>query len=225
MVLYFKGVSLRKIKDHVSQFYGRKISHETVRRWIVLFTKKMNEHVSKYAPNLSDKWHVDEQFIKARNKEHAYGVAFAWNVLDSETRFLIASKLTQFRSRDDARATIKELKDKTNTEPKEIITDKLHAYREAVKQSFPNTQHTIYKGFMDSTENNKIERFHNTFRERDKVMRGLKSVDTAQVFMDAFRNYYNFIRPHMGLNGLTPAQMAGIELDLKDNRWLCLLKK
>jgi len=34
--------------------------------------------------------------------------------------------------------------------------------------------------------------------------------------------YYNFIRPHMGINGKTPAEAAGIGVD-GENKWLRLL--
>jgi hypothetical protein len=37
--------------------------------------------------------------------------------------------------------------------------------------------------------------------------------------------YYNFIKPHQGLNGKTPAEVAGINLELKGNGWLDLIKK
>jgi hypothetical protein len=30
---------------------------------------------------------------------------------------------------------------------------------------------------------------------------------------------YNYIRPHMGINGMTPAQMANIPINLLGNRW------
>lgn len=43
--------------------------------------------------------------------------------------------------------------------------------------------------------------------------------------MDGFITYYNFIRKHQGLNGLTPSQMANIDLKLGRNRWLGLLKQ
>jgi hypothetical protein len=39
------------------------------------------------------------------------------------------------------------------------------------------------------------------------------------------RAYYNYVRPHQGLNGGTPAQAAGIELELGQNRWMELLRK
>lgn len=222
--LYFKGVSLRKIKDHVSQFYGKEVHHETIRRWIIRFTKKMNEHVSKITPHVSDTWHADEQFVKARNKDHEWQIGFTWNVMDSETRFLIASQITHIRSRDEAEMIFRTAEHNAGTTPKIVITDKLQAYGYGIRKGFSkDVEHRRYKGFMDSTQNNKIERFHGTFRERDKVMRGLKSVETAQVFIDAFRNYYNFIRPHEGLNGMTPAQAAGIDLKSGKNRWIELI--
>ncbi len=39
------------------------------------------------------------------------------------------------------------------------------------------------------------------------------------------RIYYNFIRPHMALDGKTPAQEAGLNLGLGDNRWKGLIEK
>jgi len=35
--------------------------------------------------------------------------------------------------------------------------------------------------------------------------------------------YYNFIRPHMSLNGKIPAEEAEIDLNLSSNKWLDLL--
>ena len=36
---------------------------------------------------------------------------------------------------------------------------------------------------------------------------------------------YNFIRPHMGLNGKTPAQIAGLDLQLEGVIWKALIKQ
>jgi len=36
--------------------------------------------------------------------------------------------------------------------------------------------------------------------------------------MDGFRDYYNFLRPHMGIEGQTPPDAAGIALELCRNR-------
>lgn len=69
----------------------------------------------------------------------------------------------------------------------------------------------------------KLERFHGTWRERDKVMRGLYTDITAQQMLENYRTYYNFIRPHSAIGNVTPAQKAGINLGLGKNRWVELL--
>jgi hypothetical protein len=54
-------------------------------------------------------------------------------------------------------------------------------------------------------------------------MRGLKTTDTAT--LDGQRVYYDYIRPHKALDGKTPAEAAGIELELDENRWESLIKR
>jgi len=55
-------------------------------------------------------------------------------------------------------------------------------------------------------------------------MRGLKDEPTARTIIDGFRIYYNFIRPHMALDGKTPAEATGISR-LEQNKWRSLIKK
>jgi len=42
---------------------------------------------------------------------------------------------------------------------------------------------------------------------------------------DACARYYNFIKPHQALKGLTPSEKAGIEIGSEDNKWLRLIKQ
>jgi len=60
-------------------------------------------------------------------------------------------------------------------------------------------------------------------REITKTQRGLKKEDTP--IIDGERIYYNYIRPNQALDGKTPAEMGGIDLELGDNKWLELIKK
>jgi transposase InsO family protein len=97
-------------------------------------------------------------------------------------------------------------------------------YGYGIREGFSKpVEHHKYAGLTARKQNNKVERFHNTFRERDKVMRGFKSPRTAGIMAEGFRTYYNFIRPHAALGGLTPAQRAGINLNLGTNPTLQLL--
>lgn len=53
-------------------------------------------------------------------------------------------------------------------------------------------------------------------------MRGAKSVETP--IFEGNMIYYNFIRPHEGLDGRTPAEAAGVGIE-EGNKWEGLLKK
>lgn len=221
--LYFKGLSLRKITDTVRQFFQIKLHHETVRRWIMKFSQMASEYTDKLQPKLGDTWHTDEQMVKVKGKWE-----WNWNVLDADTRFLIATNLTKSRYIKDARKVFQKSKKIAETNPDRIITDGLFSYEKAIKKEFipfrTKTKHVRLASIRAKVQNNKVERFHNTFREFDKTRRGFKSEHTSQGISNGFRTYYNFIRPHMGISNHTPSQMAGIDLDLGSNRWLDLIR-
>ena len=58
--------------------------------------------------------------------------------------------------------------------------------------------------------NNKMERMNGELRDRERVMRTLETTDTP--ILKGMQIYHNYVRPHMGLDGKTPADMAGIEV-------------
>lgn len=49
-------------------------------------------------------------------------------------------------------------------------------------------------------------------------MRAMDNPNSAQRLMEGNRIYYNFIRPHMALEGLMPAEVANIDLKLDGNK-------
>jgi putative transposase len=48
--------------------------------------------------------------------------------------------------------------------------------------------------------------------EREKVMRGMNTKDSAQKIIEAMRIHYNFCREHSKL-GKTPAEASGIKIE------------
>jgi len=59
------------------------------------------------------------------------------------------------------------------------------------------------------------------FRDREKVVRGLKKKDS--VVIDGYQLYYNYIRSHMSLDGKTTAEMFGIKIG-GVNKWITLIQ-
>jgi transposase-like protein len=87
----------------------------------------------------------------------------------------------------------------------------------------PRTEHVRIPNIRDRSNNNMVERLHGTIRQRNKVMRGLDDMETAQTMMDGLRIYYNFLRPHSALEGRTPAEKA--KLETESQTWHSLIKK
>ena len=232
MDCYFKGNSLRDIQDMFKQFYNLEISHETIRRWISRFTKIMDNYTKKLKPDVSNRWHTDEQNIKV-GKEWVW----SWNTIDRDTRFWLANNVTTNRKINDARQIFKQAKETAGEIPEdlELVTDGLHSYKKAIKKEFNtakdrfnrtkkgNTMHIGNAGIKKKINNNMVERLHNEFREFDKVRRGFYSIETAQNNLNGMKLYHNFIKKNMALNGLIPFQKANIDLELNNNRWLSLL--
>jgi hypothetical protein len=101
--------------------------------------------------------------------------------------------------------------------PKQVLTDKLAAYLDGVELAFgADTEHIRSKGFTIQPNTNLIERFHGTLKDRTKVMRGLKNVESAIQFTEGWLVHYNFFRPHSVLGDKTPAEAAGLQSPYKN---------
>ena len=72
--------------------------------------------------------------------------------------------------------------------------------------------------------NNPIEKYNQDIKDQIKTKRHFGSFEGAQNFLDLRHVIKNFINPHQGINGKTPAEAAGIQLRLKRNKLLNLIK-
>ena len=80
---------------------------------------------------------------------------------------------------------------------------------------------TRFSAFTTATSNcrNAVTE-HST---NDKVMRAIKKPDSP--IIEGQRMYYNHIRPHQGLGGKTPAEAAGLDLALGQNKWEAIIAR
>ncbi len=232
--LYFKGTSVRKIADHLQITNGLGVNYATVYRWLGKYTRLLSRYVETLAPDLSGKWHFDEMMVKLRGgrqiaKDGKTGYGWLWNAIDAETKFQLVSVITAERNVEDARQVFQSAKNTARGQrPHTVITDGLQSYGIAFKREFytnyaPQTVYVRAAGLKSIRRNNNlVERLHNTIRERVKVQRGWKAWDTP--LAEGQRIYYNFIRPNQALHNKTPAEAAGIHLELTGNRWIRLIQ-
>ena len=163
-------------------------------KWIRKYVALMEQYAKTLQPKLSGVWRADEMKVNVHGKWH-----WLWNVMDSDTRYILASHVAQGRGTTEAQQAFKIAKANSDPEgePTFLITDRLPSYGAALQREFRNTVHLNGVGIQGQVNNNRIERFHGTVRERNKVMRAIKKTDTA--IIDGQRIYYNYIRPHMAL--------------------------
>jgi len=182
----------------------------------------MKAYLDKITPQVGDTWRADEVYVKVRGE-----LKYVFSLMDDETRFWIAQEVANKKEGHDASSLFRKGKQVTGTKPKVIITDGLKSYAEAYKQEFwarereSRTVHIRHIHIQKDMNNNKMERLNGEFRDREKVVRGLKKDDSPLI--DGYQIYHNFIRGHMSLDGMTPSEKAGIEVK-GNNKWKTLIQ-
>ena len=201
---------------------GVNVSHVAVYKWIKKYVELMEKYIEKLTPQVSDTWRADELYLKIKGN-----MKYLFAIMDDETRYWIAQEVAGSKYKHDARKLFHMAKKVTEKNPMTLITDGLPAYHDAYKKEFwtarkPRTEHIRHikiKG--DYANNNKMERLNGEIRDREKVMRGLKKEDTP--IIAGYQIFHNYLRPHEGLEGKTPAEACGIEVKGR-NKWITLIQ-
>lgn len=112
-----------------------------------------------------------------------------------------------------------------------FVSDKFGCYKIAFNKLFLHVAKLVFgvsiklkiRGLKHN--NNSIERYNQDIDDRIKIMRNFGSFKGAEDFLNLKRIIHNFVNPHMQLKGKTPAEAAGINLNLKRKKLLNLIKK
>ena len=220
MQLYFTGESFRNVKRFL-ELQGVKMSHVAVYRWIRKYVGLMQTYLEKNKPNVGDEWRTDELFLKVRgNMKYLYALT------DDETTFWITQQVADTKYTGNINPLFKEGKELTGKRPNTLISDGAPNFNDAFKKEFytntnPKTRHIKHIRLQGDHNNNKMERFNGEVRDREKVMRGLKKADTP--ILTGYQIYHNCMRPHEGLDGRTPAEVCGIQIE-GENKWVTLIQ-
>jgi putative transposase len=209
--LYFRGLSLRKVSDHLRQAHGLSIAPGTIYGWIAEHAPKAAKWMDSQGARTGEQWHVDETVVSSNGEPR-----WIWNVEDASTRFLMATHVTKLRRVRDARVVLRRAKGATPDRPLAVLTDGLPAYRKSIGRELAFrsgsqvvSPHVRVPSIRAKRSNNLVERLHGTEKERVKVMRGFHGERGAKVLAEGFRVHYNMVREHEAL-GTTPGVAASL---------------
>jgi len=216
-----KGNSLADIVDHLDQHHRVKVSRKTILDWQNKFGEKLKSFTQTLKPIIGGQVHADEMFVKVKKEWNYY-----WDAMDYTTKFLVGDHLSKERNYQECITFMESIKSCPVNQPVQIHTDCSYDYPWPIKKVFgrKGIVHVFYPSWKKKFKNNPIERLHNTEKQTIKTFRNFDNFESAKNFFDFNKIYYNFIRKHTSLNGQTPAEAAGIFLQLQRNRFLSLIE-
>ncbi len=182
---------LRQVED-LLQERGIEISYETVRSWWnrlgPLFAAEIRKKRSasmgglpQWRGNLG-RWHLDEVFVRINGETYDL-----WRAVDHEGEVLEAF----FTKKRDPKTALRFLK-KTMMRfgrPKAIVTDRLRAYRAAMREIGNEARQATGRWL-----NNRAENSHQPFRRREQEMakfRSAKSLQKLASIHSSVHNHFN----------------------------------
>jgi len=157
--------------------------------------------------------------VKGNNK-------YLYALMDDETRFWIAQQVADNKFTENVTPMFKEGKEVAGKKPDILISDGAPNFHDAYKEEFwsrvaPRTSHVRHIHLKGDHNNNKMERMNGEVRDREKVMRGIKKMDSP--IFKGMQQYHNYFRDHDGLEGKTPAEAANIKIEGR-NKWITVIQ-
>jgi transposase-like protein len=219
---FMANVTTRKAAQLLWASHQVSISHVTISRWIKRFAPVFQTIAQFIQAQLvlsdSDEWHFDETYVKINGQDY-----YLWLVIDSETRFVLDFHLSPCRDSNSAHTLLKSCHDKFGSPASAVVSDRYSCYIQPASKYFPDVEHIQVEDFHDLISNNLIEAFNNQFKAWYKPRRGFGSFVSANRLIATFIFFYNFLRPHSSLSGLTPAQVAGhLSSDRERSSWFLI---
>ena len=187
--------------------------------------------------------HYDEKYVQVKEDWN-----FDLNAVDNVTKFVLAHKFTDERTKKVCIEFLSEIKN--NCYPQilerylsekhkkvkdrklfEFVCDGFENYKSAFNKLFRRTATLTfgvpiaYKKYGLLHNNNPVERYNGKLDDRLKIIRGgFGSFEGAKCFMDFQKILHNFVNSHQELKGKTPAEMAEITLPLRRRKLLNLIR-
>ncbi len=117
---FYSGKSYKAIAEGLHDEYDleKEPSKATIYERVRDYTDKAMAQMKGHKAKTGGHWVADELELKIRRKKY-----WLWNVMDSETRYILASHLTPRRDGNAARAVLRKALQASDGPPKTITTD------------------------------------------------------------------------------------------------------
>ena len=181
--LYYRfSLSFREVEELLAE-RGVTVSHEAVRLWCLKFGQTFAKKLRRRRGRPGDIWHLDELFIRIRGERY-----YLWRGVDQDDQVL--DILVQKRRNTNAADRIfRKLLKGLRYVPNQLVTDKLRSYSAAHRTTLPSVQHCTTQ-----YANNRAEVSHQPTRQRERQMRGFKSLRHVQRFLSVHGPINNLFR-------------------------------
>jgi putative transposase len=156
------NLSFRDVQEQLA-YRGIIVSHETVRKWCLKFSRQFKDTLQKRERQVSDKWHLDEMSLRINGESFVL-----WRAVDEHGMELDVF-LQKRRNKASAIWFLSRLLQRYPA-PRVIITDKLRSYRQPIKRMCPKADHRSHKA-----HNNRVENAHQPTRRKEKSLIKFKS--------------------------------------------------
>ena len=226
--LFYRGVSTRKVQEHLQSFYPANSSNVSIYKWIIKYSKMIYGFTNNLKINCGEEVQFDEmEYGRKGKKNHSWFI----DAIDTKTRYMVSSNFSKRRDGKALKEVVQKAKEKTGEQIRVYTTDGFFAYIKTIRAiagyyelKRGNIIHNKVTQLKGEGFNHKVERLHSNIRARTKTFRGVhNSIEARNAIMKGYEIYYNFIRSHQAV-GCEPYKLAVPELKLGINKWFDLIK-
>jgi putative transposase len=216
---FYEGRSLHEIKLQLEMDFGVLPDPSSIYDWIFNYTKKAIDTMETVTPRTGQTWLASQTTLKLKSLDT--DTLRILDCIDEKSRFLLISRILRENHTEDTAASTAALIDTIQQRMagqylKTLIIDNLKNSLDLIKENCP-----VADGYRPGNpiiierSTKGLKQLHRTIKTRTKILRSLTNQENAGLIIDGWSIHYNFFRPHPGLNGVTPAKAAGLDLPSK----------
>jgi transposase-like protein len=209
--MYWEGLSVNAIRRQLYQEYKYYPSTSTIYEWSEKIARKAFDEFKNYHPRLGDTWIAHEMTINIGGRN-----IWLIDILDPDTRFLIATKLFYSHKILDIKELLEAAREKALKIPKTILTNGWNGYNTGIELAWGSeSEHVIAKKFGKKINAQLKEWWQMAIKDRAKIISSLNDKEKIQKMLERWSIHYNYYRVQGTLDRKTPAEKAGIRYQIQ----------